>query len=149
MKKNPQMRPSEKGQSLVELAVAIMIMLVLLAGVVDLGSMIFQFLAMRDAAQEGASLASIYPDSCNQAIERVRANLHNADPEEIQVTVTIDGVACHLASPSNACASKEVIVTVRQEHYELRMPLIGAFIGSQSIPLETSIANTILRPACP
>ena len=46
---------SEKGQSLVELAISLMVLLLILAGVVDLGNMMFQYMAMRDAAQEAAS----------------------------------------------------------------------------------------------
>ncbi len=65
--------------------------------------MIFN-LAMRDAAQEGASYATAFPDSCNEIIDRVYANLYNADPNVVLVNVLIDGEQCVEASASNACA---------------------------------------------
>ena len=52
-------RRSEKGQSLVELALIIVFVLIILAGVVDLGRMMYEYLTMRDAAQEGAGYAAI------------------------------------------------------------------------------------------
>jgi Flp pilus assembly protein TadG len=55
-------QPSERGQSLVELTLTFMILLVLLGGVLDLGRALFTFVALRDAAQEGAVYGSIQPD---------------------------------------------------------------------------------------
>ena len=141
-------RSSEKGQSLVELAVSLVILMVILAGVVEIGKLLFQYIAMRDAAQEGAVYASIYPTSCNQAIERVRKSLYNADPNQINVTVLINGVACVDASATDACANKTVKVTVNQPNYQITMPFIGAILGSQTINVSASTTSTILRPLC-
>jgi Flp pilus assembly protein TadG len=138
----------EKGQSMVELALSITVLLVILAGVVDLGNIFFQYMAMRDAAQEGASYASVYPGSCSNIEARVRADLHNADPSDIQIAILVDGVPCASATATNACSPKDVKVTVNQPNYELMMPLIGSFVGSQTINLKASIVNTILSPNC-
>ena len=138
----------EKGQSMVELALSITVLLVLLAGVVDLGNMFFQYMAMRDAAQEGASYASVYPGSCSNIEARVRADLNNPDPADVQIQILVDGVDCASATAANACSPKDVKVTVNQPSYELMMPLIGSFVGSQTINLKASIVNTILSPSC-
>ena len=53
----------ESGQSLVELALSMTLLLILLAGVVDLGRAFFTYIALRDAAQEGASYAAVYADA--------------------------------------------------------------------------------------
>ncbi len=97
---------SERGQSLTELAVIVVIMIIILAGVVDAGGVIFQYLAMRDAAQEGASYATAF-HSCNEIVDRVYASLYNADPNVVLVNVLIDGEQCVEASASNACAGNE------------------------------------------
>ena len=55
--KNPKTK--EKGQSLVELAMSLVMLLTLLAGVVDFGRAFFTWITLRDAAQEGASYASV------------------------------------------------------------------------------------------
>jgi Flp pilus assembly protein TadG len=139
----------EKGQSLVELGVVLVVVLIILAGVVDLGGIMFQVLAMRDAAQEGAAYTSIYPTACNQTIARVRESLHNPDTEYVDVIVTVNGVSCESATAADACASKEVNVQVKQVNYALSMPFIGAFIGKQTIDLDTNVSSTIIRPPCP
>jgi Flp pilus assembly protein TadG len=51
--------PKEQGQSLVELAISLVVLLTLLAGVMDFGRAFFTFVALRDAAQEGAAYASV------------------------------------------------------------------------------------------
>ena len=62
MDKNQKAR-RENGQSLVEMALSMTLLLILLAGVVDLGRAFFTFIALRDAAQEGASYAAVYADA--------------------------------------------------------------------------------------
>ncbi len=149
MKQTVVITKKEKGQSLVELGVVLVVILIILAGVVDLGGIMFQVLAMRDAAQEGAAYTSIYPTACNQTIARVRESLHNPDPNFVDVIVTVNGKACDQATVADACASKEVNVTVRQPNYSLSMPLIGALIGRQTIDLSSNVSSTIIRPPCP
>lgn len=139
---------SERGQSLVELAVVIVIMLILLAGVIDLGRVVFEYMTMADAAQEGAVYASMYPVYCDQAVDRVYSNLSNPDRTEVSVTININGTECASASASDACAGNDVYVLVSQPNYELVMPFIGAILGRQSISLRADVTSTILRPAC-
>src|SRR5512138_51077 len=51
----------ERGQSLVELAISLTVMLLLLSGAVTFGMALFSYVAMRDAAQEGALYGSFNP----------------------------------------------------------------------------------------
>ena len=51
----------EQGQSLVELALSLTLLLLLLGGAIDLGRMFFTYIALRDAAQEGAIYGSYCP----------------------------------------------------------------------------------------
>ncbi|NIN68293.1 MAG: pilus assembly protein, partial [Anaerolineae bacterium] len=51
----------ERGQSLVEFSISMMVVLMLLSGVLDIGRAFYGYLALRDAAQEGASYGSIAP----------------------------------------------------------------------------------------
>lgn len=149
MDKSIPLKKSEKGQSLVELGVVVVILMVMLAGVIDLGGLLFQFMAMRDSAQEGAAYASIYPTACNQTLERIKESLHNPDPTQVSIEVLVNGVSCTLATPSDACASNEIKVTVHQPEFKLSTPFLGTFIGKQSIDLSANITSTIIRPACP
>lgn len=62
----------EKGQSLLEMAFAIIVLLMLLAGIIDLGRLFFTYIALRDAAQEGAVFGSICPPNTAQNQEKLR-----------------------------------------------------------------------------
>ena len=52
---------SERGQGLVELAIALPFLLLLLLGVLDVGRAYWAVVALKDAASEGASYAAFYP----------------------------------------------------------------------------------------
>ncbi len=153
MEKQPrEIKPSEKGQSLVELGFALVIMLILLAGVVDLGTIIFEYVTMRDAGQEGAAYASVYPTACSQIAERVKSNLRVQDNTDTVVTVQINGNNCSsdVAYTGLACAPNAIKVIVSQPHYRITTPLLGTILGSNTLNIRASITDTIIRPlACP
>lgn len=69
---------SEKGQSFIELGISMVFLLVLAAGVMDLGRVIFTYIALRDAVQEGAAFAAIEPNNCGLAIKRIREHTSGA-----------------------------------------------------------------------
>ncbi len=54
-------RNTERGQSMVEMALMMTILLVILSGVLDLGRGFFSFIAIQNAAAEGALYAAINP----------------------------------------------------------------------------------------
>ncbi len=148
MKKNPAKLFSRvtRGQSLVELGLTLVLILTLLAGAVDLGTAFFDYIALRDAAQEGALYGSINPTDTTGIIARVRQSstkpLNLADPS-VSIAITITGAACLGTSSNNA-----ITVTVSYT-YQLTMPFIGAILGTQTIPLSARVTDTILKPKCP
>lgn len=134
---------AQKGQSLTEMAISMVILLVLVAGVFDVGRAIFTYLSMRDAAQEGAAYASIEPTDCTEIINRTSANLEDFTA----IDVFLNGTTCASATPMDACAGHEARVTI-QLNFPMTMPFIGTFIGSQSINLTATATDTVLRPYC-
>jgi Flp pilus assembly protein TadG len=139
-----QVKRSERGQSLVELAMSLTFILLLLAGAVDFSIAYFSFAAMQDAAQEGALYGSINPTDTAGIITRVRSASSNpvdlADASLVNVTVTLPGAACE---------GNEITVNVIYD-YPVSMPFIGSIIGSQTITLNASVTDTILQPhECP
>src|SRR3990172_6907714 len=52
---------SEQGQSLLEFSISLVVLLVLLAGLADVGRALFTYMSLRDAAQEGALYGSYNP----------------------------------------------------------------------------------------
>jgi Flp pilus assembly protein TadG len=64
---------SERGAELVEFAVALPVLLVLVAGIVDFGFLFQRYEVITNAAREGARLASLAPNYTNAAVQtRVR-----------------------------------------------------------------------------
>ncbi len=153
MKNIIQSKSKEAGQSMVELALTITILMVLLAGTIDLGRAFFTWLAMRDAAQEGASYASVYPSSnlsctpasTQQICMRVWANLRQVvnDPDAI-VNVTATFIGDHCSGGSNP---GEITILVDYTNFKLTMPFLGIFIGN-TIPIRATINDTVIAPLC-
>jgi hypothetical protein len=137
----------EQGQSLTELAISIVVIFVILAGLVDLGRMYFHYIGMRDAAQEAASYGAVFPTHCDQIRERAWVAM-NSSPS-VDVTVEVDGKDCTSANPhTEACHGNALVVTLRDPNFPITMPFIGTFLGRQTISLQTTITDTILRPPC-
>ena len=130
---------SERGQSLVELAISIVILVYLLAGAVEFGLAFFQFVQLRDAAQEGALYGSMNPSDTAGITARVQgASSSPVDLTTITPVITIIG---------SACEGNGIKVTVSYNH-QIFMPFIPQFIGSSTIPLNATVTDTILSPLC-
>ena len=136
----------EKGQSLIELAVGMVVLLTLLAGIVDLGRLLFFYIALRDAAQEGAVVGQLNPRDCNAIKARVDDYLGVTSGAGYNVAVNVAHRTCVYSStvPENSCAGNDIDITVSAP-FSFMMP----FMGGQQITLEATINGTVLRPACP
>lgn len=152
IQKTDQKNFEESGQSLMEMAISLIIVLLLLAGVVDLGRAFFNLVALRDAAQEGAAYGSVCPNDVIGIYDRVRNSASNSvltDPSLVEVQCFFieeeSGfeAACDSASldPQPGMAIR---VVTRYDNFRLTMPFIGAAVGSQTIPLRGEILDTIL-----
>ena len=133
---------SERGQSLIELAISFTFLMILLAGAVDLGRGFFTWLAMRDAAQEGASYGSINPTDVLGMQDRVWDNMEQivGDPSsDIVVNISV------ITQP---CLGNTIQVDVNYPNFTITMPFLGAVLGSQTIPIHATVNDTILTPTC-
>jgi hypothetical protein len=142
MSVRPFHKRTEKGQSMVELAIGIIILLILLAGIVDMGRMLFFYISLRDATQEGAVYGSVGAGTagfCQITKDRVLARLGN--PTNVTVNVYVDSIAC--TSSTISCSGHEVKVSVTAP-FSFTMPLMGG----RTINLISEITDTILNP-CP
>ena len=136
-------RKSERGQSLVEFAISLVIILWLLAGAVEFGIALFQYIQLRDAAQEGALFGSVNPSKTSEIEARVR----NASSSPLDLTDTSQ-VFVTVLTPSGACVAQSVEVTVSYNH-QVFMPFATLFTGgSTTIPLSATVIDTILDADC-
>ena len=117
----------EKGQSFVEMAVGMIILLILLAGIVDISRTILVKMSLQDAAEEGVIYGSAFPKNCTQIRYRVLNNLYKLNGMTLdKITVTYDNVAC----PSSGVLTGKVMKVSITYNFPVSMPFLGAAIGS-------------------
>lgn len=144
-------KTAEKGQSLVEFAFMLVVLLILLSGIVDGTRALYTFMAMRDAAQEGALYASYQPSQTSSIQARagnssdIMRSLYSNSSVTVTVTPTVSGKLC---AGSTSGSSHGITVAINYPSFPLVMPLIGVFIGGQTVPISTSVTDTILAPKC-
>ena len=159
-------RKSERGQSLVEFAVSLVILLLLLSGAVEFGILFFRYVQLRDAAQEGALYGSTHPyldadgngsfdvgEEATANTDVIRARARASSPTNSPLNLNIDtgpqAVTIDVSSSDGSNLFCEdvghgITVTVRYTH-RMFMP----FLTGWEIPLEASVTDTILTPMCP
>ncbi len=157
----------ERGQSLVELAISLTVMLLLLSGAVTFGMALFSYVAMRDAAQEGALFGSFNPctdptgaactDSTSLNVAAIQTRVREASNSPLNLNLTTITVQLTATGPTapRPCEALEtgnstpnaVQVTIDYD-YPIIMPYVGAIIGSQTIHLRATVTDTILQPVC-
>jgi len=148
---------SERGQSLVELAITLPILILLLLGTLDFGMAIFSYSMLRDAAQEGAFYGSFNPANITEIENRARnispraENVVFSSPVQLRnkdlVKVNVRALGKFCQGAKNGVANSiQVNVSYR---YPILMPFIGQLIGSRTIPLTGTATNVILQPPCP
>jgi hypothetical protein len=133
----------EKGQSLVEFAFSLVILLILISGIVDLGRAFFTYMALHDAAQEGAIYESLNPEDTSGVIHRVRQTSQH--PVNLMDATIIDVLP---VTPDGVCEGKVIEVTVVYKDFPLTMPFMGSFIGKQSFDMSATVKDTIVRSSC-
>ncbi len=138
----------ENGQSLAEFALTLVAVLILLAGLVDLSRAFFIYMALHDAAQEGAVYGSIDPANVTEIEARVRATAqHPIDLSNLMdVSITVEYPNGN--TYASVDGSNGIQVTVSYDSFVLTMPFLGSSIGSQTFALNAMAIDTILRPAC-
>lgn len=138
---------SETGQSLVEFSLMIVILTSLLLGILDIGRAYFTFLALQDAAGEGASYAAQYPTyvtSSNSADpNNVTYRVKNAAP--VGTLVDWNSATVTVANSGSTAQGQPITVTVTT-NYQLLTPFVGTIVGSQTLPLSAISVATITAP---
>jgi hypothetical protein len=150
-------RKGERGQSLVELAISLLILLYLLSGAVEFGVLFFQYVQLRDAAQEGALFGSMTPFAWSPIEERARdastSPINLADVSQVDVSVFIDNTlvwknGVQQGTTTAACEGHAIRVTVEYDH-QIFMPFMPQLLGTSTVPLSATVVDTILTPVCP
>ena len=140
----------ERGQSLVELAISLLILLYLLSGAVEFGIIFFQFVQLRDAVQEGALYGSINPTDATNIEARARAAsdkpIDLSDTGLVQIFITVEDPTGTPKAQADACEGDAIKVRAEFDH-QVFMPFMSQFIGP-TIPLNAEVTDTVLTPVC-
>lgn len=134
---------NERGQSLVEFAISLTIIMFLLAGAVEFGIALFQYIQLRDAAQEGALYGSINPDDEPGIIARVKAA--SSSPIKLAVDPAVD---IQVTVSGGGCVADGITVRVEYPH-RIFMPFATLFTGGDEyINIGAEVTDTILQSTC-
>jgi Flp pilus assembly protein TadG len=129
------LKRGQKGQSMVEVALAMPLLILIVAGILDLGRAYFTYISLSDAAAEGASYAAIYPTHTVQIIERAADNSNGLvvlQPE--MVSVEYDSLS----------AGSPITVSVSFD-YELLTPIISGFVPDGIITMKATVSQAIIN----
>lgn len=141
----------QRGQSLVELAISLMVILMLLMGAIDFGIALFAYVSMRDAAQEGAVYGSIEPEDTDGIVSRTIDAANDIiliEEADITISYSNDAKKCEGSTDVSGVPVPHKISVAIEHQHPVSTPLVGAMIGSQTITLRTQVTNTILSPVC-
>ena len=136
-------KKSERGQSLVEMAISITVLVFLLSGAVEFGMMFFQYIQLRDAAQEGALYGSLNPADASG----IEARTRGASSSPIKLTdpvVLVDIITNDENGDGLICPGDSIEVRASYPH-EFFMPFITLITGPGGRTLTGSVTDTILN----
>lgn len=136
-------QPRSRGQSLVEFAIILPIMLLFLAAVLDLGRVFYATITLNNAAREGAFQAAQTPDSFDQGQPCDTAT--NLVTCRVQLESKGSGVSIAAADIDMTCspgsceaASGNTVQVDVNGTFTLVTPLLSMFFGGQTIPMSAS-----------
>lgn len=141
MKKEQNHSNKKNGQSLVEMAVVLVILLFLVGGIVDLGRAFSSTMILRDAVHEGALYGSTDPENTTA----IKLHVLNSSA---MVPDMISGNDIKVEVIGNPCTGNRIRITADYSDFPIIMPFIGAILGGQTFSLGATVTHTILRPEC-
>ena len=136
-------RPKTRGQSLVEFALILPIMLLFVAAILDLGRVFYATVTLENSAREGAFQAAQTPESfdqgqpCDTATNMVTCRVQlEAKGSGVNIAASDIDMTCSPGSCAGA-AGNTVRVDVTGT-FTLITPLLSMFFGGQTIPMSAS-----------
>jgi Flp pilus assembly protein TadG len=151
----PRRRGRTRGQSLVEFALVLPIMLLLLAGAIDLGRLFYAYVAVENAAKEGALFGARSPlcddslnvncDNPNNVVWHVRNEATNIG-SQFNTTVACRTPAGALVAPINDCLDGYTYQVTVSYPFRLITPILGSLVN-QTITLRSESQATVISDA--
>jgi Flp pilus assembly protein TadG len=154
MKPEQTRHKAERGQSLVEMTVGLVILLIIVMGILDLGRIYFTYITLQDAAAEAALYLAVDPccktaDNCTSPNNAEYRAVYSADPGFAAAISSLgdDGFSAQVDNPMAVGTGISVSVSYP---YQPLTPLISAI--APTIRLMATASNSVAVPAvstCP
>ncbi len=125
------------GQSLIELAIAVPIMLLILLGTIDVGRLFFGYIEMTNAVREGAEYAAHRPAETDKIRSSVTRHAEDLPVATIAVT-------CSNGNCGTAVAGDRVTVSATWQFTPLTGEFLGAFFGLPRFDLRVTSTMRVL-----
>lgn len=123
----------ERGTNVIELALMLPFLLMLVLGVLDIGRGFSTYIALTNAAREGARWLTIYPDDVDGAYGRIYAEAGRVGVENDELVVGLDPLK------SRYGAGDEVTVDIRYDH-----ELFFGALDASAIPFTVRVTMVVL-----
>jgi len=134
-------RHGERGQALVEMALAMLLFLLLLVGVVDFGRAFNNYIIITNASREGARYASRFP--LDDAGIRARA-VQEADNFDLDPPLDpVNDIDVNFLDGGGTEGGQRVQVIVTYQFQSIMTGLVGAITGSQDLQLQVGTTMVI------
>ncbi len=132
---------NQRGQSLTEVALGILLIMLLLAGAIEFGRLYLTSMSLQSAAKAAAVYGASFPSDWAGIQIRARGDdLFNlVDWMAVAVTPSVNGLPC---------AGGELHVDVEYDA-ALITPFLGTLLGRPTIPVRATAVEPILGPPCP
>jgi Flp pilus assembly protein TadG len=140
-------RHAERGQSLVELAVALPLIVLLMLGLFDAGRVVIGYTTLTNAARVGARVA-IVNQSNDATCTSLRTFKCAAAEQAVSLGITAGSVPDLVISGADCALTGSCTVTVTLAHpIDLVTPVVGSLMGpftlsaSTTMPIERTYAS--------
>ncbi len=128
-------RAYDRGQSLVEAALALPVLIMLMLGLLDFGRAYYAVVSLKDAADEGASYASYSPADVTGIRQRAAEASRQLAPIEPNDVTVIYPPALHAGAP--------ITVTTRLT-LRLYTPFANALVADSELELHGSATHALV-----
>jgi hypothetical protein len=126
----------QRGQSLVEFVILLPILLIVVSGVLDLGRLYYSYVAVTDAAGEGAAYGALAPSDVGEIFQRAQhasGGLVRLESDKVQV---------NCPSCPGAASGDPITVTVSYD-FTLVTPLLNVIVPEGVLTL-TAVAEEVI-----
>ena len=128
---------NESGQSLVELAIALPVLLLILCGIIDFGWLFYNKLAISNLSREGARYVVVNADNAN-VVDLATSRIENSAPSSLKKQLTVDVVFSDVSDKS----AGDVTVSVKSK-IKILTPVMGMFFDNQEADVDSSVTMKV------